>query len=187
MGIESDQEMIQLTGTEEIIISALMRSIEECHKASIFTQSQAIKYLATKVRQKRFGPPSGQAGKKTVEDEVIDLLATTILAHVPVRNTLCTTSSHFPYAPNFACSVKMNILFILQVENFNFKLKAMYTSLMLRRVIQAQNDSSMIDDRDYYGNKRMELAGSLVALLFEDLFKKFNWEVSTVYIIIILC
>ena len=49
---------------------------------------------------------------------------------------------------------------------------------MVRRVIQAQRGPSLIDDRDYYGTKRLELAGSLLSLLFEDLFKKFNWEVK---------
>jgi DNA-directed RNA polymerase beta subunit len=56
-------------------------------------------------------------------------------------------------------------------------MKATYTALMVRRVIQAQGDTKIIDDRDYYGNKRLELAGSLLALMFEDLFKRFNWEV----------
>ena len=56
-------------------------------------------------------------------------------------------------------------------------MKAAYTALMLRRVILAQGHTQKVDDRDYYGNKRLELAGQLLALLFEDLFKKFNTEV----------
>lgn len=46
--------------------------------------------------------------------------------------------------------------------------------------MKAQVDGKMVDDRDYYGNKRLELAGSLLSLMFEDLFKRFNWEVCKV-------
>ena len=34
------------------------------------------------------------------------------------------------------------------------------------------------DDMDYYGNKRLELAGQLLSLLFEDLFKKMCAELK---------
>lgn len=56
-------------------------------------------------------------------------------------------------------------------------MKATYIALMIRKVMKAQSDGKLVDDRDYYGNKRLELAGSLLSLMFEDLFKRFNWEV----------
>lgn len=56
-------------------------------------------------------------------------------------------------------------------------MKAVYLALMVRRVILALGEHVRVDDRDYYGNKRLELAGQLLSLLFEDLFKKFNGEV----------
>merc|ERR1740139_1183764 len=59
-------------------------------------------------------------------------------------------------------------------------MKAIYLALMVRRVIEAQGDSKSVDDRDYYGNKRMELAGGLLSLLFEDLFKRLNWELKQI-------
>ena len=66
-----------------------------------------------------------------------------------------------------------------QVVDWNYKQKAVYLALMVRRVLLAQGDGTVkADDKDYYGNKRLELAGQLLALLFEDLFKRFNSEVS---------
>lgn len=50
----------------------------------------------------------------------------------------------------------------------------------MKRVIEGQNDKQFLDDRDYYGNKRLELAGSLISLMFEDVFKRFNWELKAV-------
>jgi DNA-directed RNA polymerase III subunit RPC2 len=52
--------------------------------------------------------------------------------------------------------------------------KAAFVALMMRRVLLAADDTARVDDRDYYGNKRLELAGDLLSLLFEDLFKTFN-------------
>ncbi|KAJ7415330.1 DNA-directed RNA polymerase III subunit RPC2 [Pitangus sulphuratus] len=105
MGVESDQEIVQMIGTEEHVMAAFAPSLEECQKAQIFTQ--------------------------------------------------------------------------MQVKEFNFRAKCIYTAVMVRRVILAQGENK-VDDRDYYGNKRLELAGQLLSLLFEDLFKKFNSELKKI-------
>jgi DNA-directed RNA polymerase III subunit RPC2 len=64
------------------------------------------------------------------------------------------------------------------VVNFNFQPKCAYIAWMIRRIFVAQKDPTQIDDKDNYGNKRLELSGQLLALLFEDLFKRFNFELS---------
>uniref|UniRef100_A0ABI7ZWV4 DNA-directed RNA polymerase n=1 Tax=Felis catus TaxID=9685 RepID=A0ABI7ZWV4_FELCA len=145
MGVESDQEIVQMIGTEEHVMAAFGPSLEECQKAQIFTQMQALKYIGNKVRRQRMW---GGGPKKTKIEEARELLASTILTHVPVKE-------------------------------FNFRAKCIYTAVMVRRVILAQGDNK-VDDRDYYGNKRLELAGQLLSLLFEDLFKKFNSEMKKI-------
>jgi len=60
------------------------------------------------------------------------------------------------------------------VNGLDFRPKALYVCFMVRRVLMAMHDPKLVDDRDYVGNKRLELAGQLLALLFEDLFKSFN-------------
>uniref|UniRef100_A0A914HEK2 DNA-directed RNA polymerase subunit beta n=1 Tax=Globodera rostochiensis TaxID=31243 RepID=A0A914HEK2_GLORO len=62
----------------------------------------------------------------------------------------------------------------------NMKMKAVFLGLMIRRLIEAEKGVCEADDRDFYGNKRIELAGSLLALLFEDLFKRFNSELKRI-------
>ena len=63
-------------------------------------------------------------------------------------------------------------------KDLNFKPKALYVAYMVRRVLSAWMDGYSVDDRDYVGNKRLELAGQMLSLLFEDLFKKFNYNVK---------
>uniref|UniRef100_A0A2K6EY27 DNA-directed RNA polymerase subunit beta n=1 Tax=Propithecus coquereli TaxID=379532 RepID=A0A2K6EY27_PROCO len=127
MGVESDQEIVQMIGTEEHVMAAFGPSLEECQKAQIFTQMQALKYIGNKVRRQRMW---GGGPKKTKIEEARELLASTILTHVPVKE-------------------------------FNFRAKCIYTAVMVRRVILAQGDNK-VDDRDYYGNKRLELAGQVI-------------------------
>lgn len=66
----------------------------------------------------------------------------------------------------------LNDLIIAHVgaENGHFLAKARFLAFMIRRLIDAIYDPKKIDDKDYYGNKRLEMAGDLVGLLFEDAF-----------------
>ena len=49
------------------------------------------------------------------------------------------------------------ILAHVPVASFTFRPKYIYVALMIRRVITAMFQPVTIDDRDYYGNKRLEL------------------------------
>ncbi|KAI9158388.1 DNA-directed RNA polymerase III subunit RPC2 [Paramyrothecium foliicola] len=64
------------------------------------------------------------------------------------------------------------------IEGLDFYPKAIYVAMMTRRVLIAAHDPKKVDDRDFVGNKRLELAGQLLSLLFEDLFKRFTSEVK---------
>ena len=62
----------------------------------------------------------------------------------------------------------------------NYHPKTLFLALMTKKLIKALNDGNKVDDKDYYGNKRFELAGNLISLLFEDLFKKYNSELKKI-------
>lgn len=64
------------------------------------------------------------------------------------------------------------------MDHFNFRAKAIYIGYIVRRVLLVHLGKMPLDDKDYYGNKRLELAGNLLSLLFEDLFKIFNKDLK---------
>ena len=72
-------------------------------------------------------------------------------------------------ARNVMASVVLNHV---PVVRFNFRPKALYVCHMVRRILLCSFGRVRLDDKDYYGNKRLELAGQLISLLFEDLFKR---------------
>lgn len=150
MGLECDQAIVQMIGVSEAVQAAIAPSLEECHRSQVYTQTQALRFLGGKLKHRRMFFAGGGGGhRKNPVDDARDILATTVLAHVPV-------------------------------EDFNFRFKCFYLATMVRRIIEAQSNKALLDDRDYYGNKRLELAGSLLSLLFEDLFKRFNTELKLV-------
>lgn len=71
-------------------------------------------------------------------------------------------------------AIATTIIAHINVDNLDFREKALYMAIMTRRVVQTMDNPKMVDDRDYVGNKRLELAGQLMSLLFEDLFKTLN-------------
>ncbi|EEB11303.1 DNA-directed RNA polymerase III subunit 127.6 kDa polypeptide, putative [Pediculus humanus corporis] len=93
----------------------------------------------------------GSGGKpKNVVDDAGDILANTILAHVDVLDFRCMCE------------------------------KTQYLGLMVRRILQAETDPRFYTDLDHYGNKRLELAGAMLGLLFEDFLKRYNLELKMI-------
>ncbi|KAK2634395.1 hypothetical protein Ddye_029187 [Dipteronia dyeriana] len=135
MGMESDQEVVQMVGRDPRFSALLLPSIEECASLDIYTREKASEYLEGKVKRSTFGSPSSNQ-----EGRALAILRDVFLANVPVSNN-------------------------------NFRPKCLYVGVMLRRMMEAMLNKDAMDDKDYVGNKRLELSGQLVSLLFEDLFK----------------
>ncbi|UYI26234.1 DNA-directed RNA polymerase II subunit RPB2 [Encephalitozoon cuniculi] len=66
----------------------------------------------------------------------------------------------------------------VQIEGCDLRKKGIYIALMVRRLAQTKLNILREDDKDFVGNKRFELAGQLLSILFEDTFKRFNFELK---------
>ncbi|GAA5839047.1 hypothetical protein JCM11251_007861 [Rhodosporidiobolus azoricus] len=161
LGIVSAREIVQLVcGNDDDHRAAFAINIEEMddlktktgQPTPVQTQQQALDYIGHRVKIIRKTTPGAPGGgwtaRRPASEEALEVLATVVLAHVPV-------------------------------EDLNLRPKAIYIANMARRVLLAMQDPKNVDDRDYVGNKRLELAGQLLSLLFEDLFKKFNHDLKT--------
>ncbi|PIA61730.1 hypothetical protein AQUCO_00200015v1 [Aquilegia coerulea] len=135
MGMESDQEVVQLVGRDPRYASLLLPSIQEAAAEDIFTQQKALEFL-DKVAKTRSSSDSQEGRALTIIRDIF-------LANVPVHQ-------------------------------LNFRPKCIYAAVMLRRMMDAILNKDTMDDKDYVGNKRLELSGQSISLLFEDLFKSMN-------------
>ncbi|WCJ39192.1 DNA-directed RNA polymerase III subunit 2 [Euphorbia peplus] len=142
MGMESDQEVVQMLGRDPRYSALLLPSIEECAGLNIYSQRTALEYLEGKVKMSIYASSSSRQ-----ESRALPVLRDVFLANVPVNRD-------------------------------NFRPKCLYVAVMLRRMMEAMLNKDAMDDKDYVGNKRLELSGQLVSLLFEDLFKTMISEVQ---------
>ena len=149
MGVQSDHEILLLAaGNDAQYQDEFAPNLEAAAAEGIFTQEQALEYVAAKLKADRFGPGAfSDKSKQTPKQRALDKLANTIVPHVPV-------------------------------QGMNYRPKALYIAFMTRRVLMAMHDPKLVDDRDYVGNKRFELAGQMMSLLFEDLFKEFSKNIK---------
>uniref|UniRef100_A0A803LIM8 DNA-directed RNA polymerase subunit beta n=1 Tax=Chenopodium quinoa TaxID=63459 RepID=A0A803LIM8_CHEQI len=82
MGIESDQEVVQMIGRDPRYSALLLPSIEECASFGVKTQRQALEFLEKKVKKPQF--VSAQSEK---EDKALKVLQDIFIAHVPMHGS----------------------------------------------------------------------------------------------------
>lgn len=63
-------------------------------------------------------------------------------------------------------------------EGIDMRRKAITVAMMMRILLNAELNLIDVDDVDFLGNKRFELAGNLLSILFEDTFLRFNSELK---------
>ena len=150
LGCESEQEVVQMVGNEGSFQTMYMNTFSDCHQAGVFTQDDAFAYIGGKFVPETYKPQESLS-KGALKSRKSDRAAD-FLANVIL--------GHIP------------------VYDWNYRTKSVMVCLMMRRLLLARDDPSIMDDKDYYGNKRLEMAGTLLSLLFEDLFKVFNQAVQ---------
>ncbi|CRG95941.1 DNA-directed RNA polymerase III subunit, putative [Plasmodium gallinaceum] len=155
MGYESDQEIFQMVGSQGKYLNGILLSLYELYTENIKTNLDALLYIGKKIRPRLLAKGFFSSMKekqvkneKDIIEEGLDFLSRVLLSHIQ------------------------------QKSKYDFRNKARCICLMIRRVLDSANNKNEIDDKDYYGNKRLELAGQLISLLFEDLYKRFYFTLK---------
>lgn len=167
LGMESDRATVELIGQETKLQELFSASIEEAAAFGVHSQVQALEWIGPKVRIPR-RIPSGPGGIGGGAPGSMNSSGLSPVGMYQKRSPIddareLLTDLVLPHVP---------------VHPLNLLPKAHCLGLMARRVLQCLAGLGEVDDRDYVGNKRLELAGQLMSLLFEDLFKRFNGDLK---------
>lgn len=155
LGMENDQHIAQCIGTSAEFQKILYPCFEQASLLGVATQNDALQFIGEK-RKEAYWESDDQQQQRQIQkskaDKAAEFLANVLLCHVRESRIQ---------------------------QDWNFRHKAFYICFMVRGMIEASFDPSLLDERDFYGNKRFETTGTLMALLFEDLLKQFNRVVKT--------
>jgi len=147
LGFEKDREILDLIGKEYENI--LEWSLFEAKLAGITSKRQAIFYVL-----QRFN--FNLIEKKSIDSRL-------------------KQKSYSENKNLFNQGMKKFILIHLSPKVFsdkNLEEKGIFLSLMVKKILSTLNRPLIINNKDYYGNKRLGLAGNIISILFEDLYRK---------------
>lgn len=154
LGLVSDQSIAQHIGTSMEFQKVLFACFQEAASLKVVTQDDALHFIGERRRESPWEVDETHQRQviKSKADKAAEFLGNVLLCHIREGET--------------------------QLD-WNFRHKALYVCYMVRRMIEASFDSTLLDERDFYGNKRFETTGTLMSLLFEDLLKQYNRVVKT--------
>eukprot|EP01084_Bolivina_argentea_P278251 475273_1 len=163
MGIESDQEIVQMVGAE--FTKDLAPSLQQAMGITVDTvgTGKALNVLTTTL------------AKVYIADRYV--MSTNPLSKILADNKKKEAIAGIEKKIREGERVVRDLIFShIKPRDGRYDIlnKAIYLGLVVQRLIKAKYDTEYMDDKDYYGNKRLELSGHLLSLLFEDKFKGFN-------------
>ena len=159
LDFNNEQDLIEIIGIE--FQEMLEFTINDSKISGIVTQKQAILYLYQKIDSNIY------KYKNFIENKILD---------------------NYDSIEKFILNIFSNYVLIHVVSSKNydnlFHDKIIFICIMTRKILISLDQPVFLDNKDYYGNKRLELSGQLVSILFEDLFKKSIFEMEKKFFIV---
>lgn len=152
LGFQKNNDLNDIIGTE--FENLFKGSLQENKLDGIINREQAVFYLTRRIDEK--------FSKKNIE------ISGSTLKKQSIKNNESVIKL-----------IDKNILLNINGKKLNSISdyeKGVFFTVMVRRLFIAISRSDYVDTKDYYGNKRVELAGDLLGILFDDLFSKANKE-----------
>lgn len=200
MGAERDQEIVQLIGTDAATVELMAASIQETAATGVFSRASALKWIGLRLRSRAYN------ATKPIDMDARDALRDVVLSHVPCRagGAACAAvQAAQATGAQAAQIIQPAVLQSAQLaqaaaqgrgaaagratnlsaasaagELLSFRPKLVYLAAMVRRLVPFARGECEADSKDYYGMKRLELAGDLLGLLWEDAYKRLCLEIQ---------